>query len=78
MKKLKLNAEAIEVQSFEAAREPAQRGTVQAHESDYHNDCTLGCPTDGECTYWRSCWTERYDCTPNCTEGGWTCYPVGC
>jgi hypothetical protein len=76
MKKLTLNTESLKVQAFETAEEPRLRGTVQAHESDYLNDCTRYCGTEGECTYWRSCWTERYDCVA--TEAGWTCGPLGC
>ena len=57
---------------FETAEEPRLRGTVQAHESDYMNDCTRYCNTEGECTYWRSCWTERAE------RSEWGKWPTCC
>lgn len=48
MKKLALELDALEVESFATVEEDAERGTVEAHESDpsaVYPYCTLRCKT---------------------------------
>jgi hypothetical protein len=74
MKKLVLNVEALEVETFEADASEQKPGTVAAHELtpncletyDPHNAyCVLMSPDDinGNCT--PVCYTYAYDCTNN-------------
>lgn len=72
MKKLRLNVDSIQVQTFASAPQPPARGTVHANATEEYN-----CTADPRCTYNRDCYTDRYDCTDNCTNG-WTCYVIGC
>ena len=63
MKKLRLELDALEVESFEAAAADAEPGTVQAHEVTLRAD-TCGCPDTSIkipcfCTEYQTCW----DCT---------------
>lgn len=44
-KKLKLDEEALQVESFASAAVPEERGTVHGHYSGaYHPACVTGCP----------------------------------
>ena len=61
MKKLKLDLDALQVETFEAERAPALRGTVQANftsgpfacqDQCYSNGCSdFGCPSE-HCSGW--------------------------
>jgi len=58
MNKLSLNAEALRVESFATARQPAERGTVNAHvvsqgaESCYCTSVNIGCWCSERATCW--------------------------
>lgn len=63
MKKLKLNAESLKVESFASGNGPGLRGTVRLHSDTVYDTCT----------YNRDCWTQLGDCSRDCTDAGWTC-----
>ena len=77
MAKLKLNLEALSVETFEAAQEPEPSGTIYAQEvsSDGPFGCQYACNSYGECSgmYCQSLSTcESYENTCFC-ETNETC-----
>ena len=48
MKKLKLDPDALRIESFEAARDEAPKGTVRGREGTYGETCITQCAT-GHC-----------------------------
>lgn len=79
MKKLKLDLEALQVETFEAERAPEPRGTVQAHFTSGPFACQDQCFTAGGCSDF--CASEHcsgWECgslsgcvsyeVPNCTQ----------
>jgi hypothetical protein len=53
MKKIRLNLDCIEIESFQTASIPAETGTVEAH--------LVSIPGDTRCGY--ECYTMRISCT---------------
>ena len=71
MRKLKLQVEALAVESFESDPAPAHPGTVRAHD-DSGERLTPLCTANGiSCNY--SC-VDRTACWPDCATG----YPDSC
>ncbi|HEU0053342.1 MAG TPA: hypothetical protein VFQ39_09205 [Longimicrobium sp.] len=70
MRKLKLDPERLEVESFESAGdEETVKGTVEARSSEVAECYTQYCvPPTGDPRQ-RLCYTPYYDCATN----GWTC-----
>ncbi len=70
MKKLRVDIEQLQVESFETAGAPQKRGTVQAHGPDTD---TGTCPPTGDayCSYGHACTYPQYTC------GGWECQTWG-
>jgi hypothetical protein len=68
MRKLKLDAEALKVESFDAESRPERpRGTIVAREA-----------TEFLCTSFDSCGWSEVDChTRECTTDFWTCMHMG-
>lgn len=88
MKKLSLNLDVLEVQSFTTSDDAPARGTVHGEECTCHTNCTCpGCPTCYEtcpATCWNtcddpSCGTCDYSCWETCQHtcgtGICVCYP---
>lgn len=59
MRKLKLDVEALEIDSFSPGADGGGGGTVEAHRQHTVTGYPLSC--------WQSCWPE--DTCPGCTEG---------
>ena len=72
MKKMKLNLEALAIESFDTTHPPAKRGTVFGDQCTCPTNCTCpGCPTcDGTCPQ-----TCGDSCNGTC-GGQWTCDPT--
>jgi hypothetical protein len=70
MKKLTLQVEALEVESFEpAVSEDSRTGSVVAHQSSWNpSDCATYDPRDYRCYF--SAELGGHDCTPVCHSGG--------
>jgi len=80
MKKIRLDLDALEVESFDVADSPVDRGTVHARQTSVEEPCS----GRGECvpSYEAPCWwtgDRMQDCLGN-TEGGGPCteYPAYC
>jgi len=71
VKKIRLELDALAVESFVAAERPGMRGTVRGHVSLYWEDCAVSetCPGNWPCGV-----TEQ-SCGGTCHE--YTCHP-GC
>ena len=64
MRKLKLDLDALTVESFEPSKEKSEAGTVRGYLSAYYELCHEGDTWQGSCT-----------CEPTCNEQ--TCYNCG-
>lgn len=78
MRKLKLSLDALQVESFSATAEGAERGTVPAHAwTEYADEscfgtCDGGCTRDGSCV--NPCGTGYASCYGTCHAScGGTC-----
>lgn len=82
MNKLKLNWDALVVDSFETASEQTARGTVRGHISYFHDTCLtetdeLSCP--GSCepdTCYAGCGGGTVNCSVGCNSQAITCSPT--
>jgi hypothetical protein len=80
MRKLHLNVEELEIQSFETTSAPHRaRGTVEAHET-LESECvcdTVGCGGGGTTGYTcGGCDTPGFTCEDNCTGGPSVAEPI--
>lgn len=65
MKKLKLEIDALQVESFESTTQTAQPGTVRGREdSSGYGGCADACYSMSACDSWQSCYT--LDCGQTC------------
>jgi hypothetical protein len=72
MRKIRLELEALSVESFAPAETPGARGTVHGHASLYWEDCALSETCQG--AGW-PCGPSEQSCGGSCYE--YTCHP-GC
>jgi hypothetical protein len=72
MKKLKLQIESLQVQSFDTAAVSAARGTIRAHDDQQQQDDAAY--TDDGTRWWFDCFTITCICgasdKPGCTGAG--------
>lgn len=80
MKKLKLEIDALRVETFEPADGAGERGTVRGHLSAYYELCNPGDTWQASCTCEPTCNAATcYNCgsagcaSAACTGGGATC-----
>ena len=73
MRKLKLEIEALEVETFEPAAEREERGTVRGHLTAYYELCYPGDTWQNTCTCEPTC---NADTCYNCGSAG--CGSAGC
>ena len=77
MRKLKLEIESLEVESFAPSNAATGAGTVRGYLSAYYELCRPGDTWQNTCTCEPTCNAQTcYNCGSNDCSGHDTCYPV--
>lgn len=80
MRKLKLQLDALKVETFATSGHRARRGTVAGHGITQSGTCGTGCGgyTDGGDTCMGGQWTCHDSCDTGCNSYFGTCYTADC